>query len=339
MVEGMRVRRRPEPASDRVWARLTPRAGVPAHDSEKETQTETDTAGATEPKPEAGLASGLEADWLPARPSRGEGDPRPRRLRVEVPSRFRTGEWIPSRRAALGLLAAVAVAAIVFGVRWALAVVGDPPDLIRPASTASGAVTSGATGSSAAGDRGTGHTTGHGTAAPSTRPTGDPPGGTGVVAGQGQVVVDVVGRVATPGLVRLPAGSRVADAITAAGGPAGEADLQALNQARLLVDGEQIRVPSPGEVLASAGGAAAPGQPGAVSGGVGGPSTFGGGLVSLNAADVAALDGLPGVGPVLAQRILDWRTQHGRFTSIDELGEVSGIGDKLLGQLRPLVTL
>ena len=61
--------------------------------------------------------------------------------------------------------------------------------------------------------------------------------------------------------------------------------------------------------------------------------------VSLNTADLAALDTLPGVGPVLAQRILDWRTAHGRFTSIDELGEVSGIGEKLLAQLRPLVTL
>ncbi len=61
--------------------------------------------------------------------------------------------------------------------------------------------------------------------------------------------------------------------------------------------------------------------------------------MSLNSADVAALDSLPGVGPVLAQRIIDWRTGHGRFTSVDELGEVSGIGDKLLAQLRPKVTL
>jgi competence protein ComEA len=61
--------------------------------------------------------------------------------------------------------------------------------------------------------------------------------------------------------------------------------------------------------------------------------------VALNSADLAALDTLPGVGPVLAQRILDWRTQHGRFTSVDELGEVSGIGEKLLAQLTPLVTL
>ena len=64
-----------------------------------------------------------------------------------------------------------------------------------------------------------------------------------------------------------------------------------------------------------------------------------GALVSLNSGDLATLDGLPGVGPVLAQRILDWRSEHGRFTSVDELGEVSGIGDKLMSQLRPRVTL
>ena len=114
------------------------------------------------------------------------------------------------------------------------------------------------------------------------------------------------------------------------------ADLAALNLARLVIDGEQIRVPRPGEAPASGSGVAGP--PG--SGGAGGGSPSGSGApVSLNSADVAALDSLPGVGPVLAQRIIDWRTEHGRFTSVDELGEVSGIGDKLLAQLRPKVTL
>jgi competence protein ComEA len=126
----------------------------------------------------------------------------------------------------------------------------------------------------------------------------------------------------------------VADAVEAAGGATRKADLGLLNLARVLVDGEQVRVPAPGEEVA-----VAPVVPGAGGGGAGGAPGAGAGPVSLNTADLAALDTLPGVGPVLAQRILDWRTAHGRFASVDELGEVSGIGDKLLAQLSPLVTL
>jgi competence protein ComEA len=150
--------------------------------------------------------------------------------------------------------------------------------------------------------------------------------------------VDVVGQVVRPGLVRLRPGARLADAIAAAGGARPGADIAALNLARLVIDGEQIRLPKPGEVPASSNGMA--GSPGAGGGAGGSGSPSGSGApVSLNSADVAALDSLPGVGPVLAQRIIDWRTEHGRFTSVDELGEVSGIGDKLLAQLRPKVTL
>jgi len=144
----------------------------------------------------------------------------------------------------------------------------------------------------------------------------------------------------------MAAGARVGDAVSAAGGPSAAADLAAVNLARVLVDGEQIVVPKPGDVAAGAGGAGAglggsAGTSGAVAGGggAGGGPGSAGGAVSLNSADLAALDTLPGVGPVLAQRILDWRTEHGRFTSIEELGEVSGIGEKLLAQLTPKVTL
>jgi competence protein ComEA len=133
---------------------------------------------------------------------------------------------------------------------------------------------------------------------------------------------------------QLAPGARVGDAVTAAGGATKAADLAAVNLARLVVDGEQIRVPKPGEAMPAAPGAPAPG-----GGQAGGPVARAGGQVSLNSADLAALDSLPGVGPVLAQRILDWRAEHGRFTSVDELGEVSGIGEKLLAQLRPKVTL
>lgn len=141
------------------------------------------------------------------------------------------------------------------------------------------------------------------------------------------LVVHVVGQVVAPGVVRLAVGSRVADAVEAAGGPTEAADLAALNLARVLVDGEQVHVPRPGElpvVAPDAQVATSPGQ---------GAST----LLDLNAADVAALDALPGIGPVLAERVVSWRTEHGRFTDVEELGEVSGIGPTLLGRLRPLV--
>ena len=137
-----------------------------------------------------------------------------------------------------------------------------------------------------------------------------------------QVVVHVVGAVTAPGIVRLPVGSRVVDALAAAGGATADADLAALNLARVLVDGEQVVVPRPGDPVAAAGGAsAAPVAPG---------------LVGLNSADAAALDALPGIGPVLAQRIVERRDER-RFASVDELGDVPGIGPTLLERLRPLV--
>ena len=146
-----------------------------------------------------------------------------------------------------------------------------------------------------------------------------------------QVVVHVVGEVTRPGVVRVPEGARVVDAVLAAGGPLPGADIERVNLARVVGDGEQVHVPEPGEPLLPGTGVAA-GSPGA------GP-VRGAGPVNLNTADAGTLDTLPGVGPVLAQRILDWRAEHGRFSSVDELGEVSGIGDKLLAQLTPKVTV
>jgi competence protein ComEA len=130
--------------------------------------------------------------------------------------------------------------------------------------------------------------------------------------------------------VRLPPGARVLDAVKAAGGARSSADLAHLNLARPVADGEQIVVPRPGETVPVGGvsGSIGKGSPGAGSAG---------GLVDLNTADASALDSLPGVGPVLSQRIIDWRTEHGRFSSVDELGEVSGIGDKLMAQIGPKV--
>ena len=146
----------------------------------------------------------------------------------------------------------------------------------------------------------------------------------------GVVVVAVAGRVKRQGLVRLPLGARVDDALRAAGGVAPGADIGLLNLARLLVDGEQLLVgipPPPGS-------AAAPGGP--TGGGPGRPSVAGA-KVDLNAASVSDLDGLPGIGPVLAQHILDWRTEHGRFASVDQLREVPGIGEAKYASLRDKV--
>lgn len=139
----------------------------------------------------------------------------------------------------------------------------------------------------------------------------------------------------------MPAGSRVADAVRAAGGLSG-ADAAGINLARALSDGEQVYVPKPGESPRPvAPGGPAPGAqaPASATSGASSGESASAGTVNLNTADAAALDTLPGVGPVLAQRIIDWRTEHGKFSSVDELGEVSGIGDKALERLRSKVTV
>ncbi len=152
-------------------------------------------------------------------------------------------------------------------------------------------------------------------------------------------MVDVVGKVRRPGLARLALGSRVADAIAAVGGVSSGAVLSRVNLARKVIDGEQIVVPGPGEpAIPAAGpvpgaGADAGSVGGSISGPVGGPPE----PIDLNTATLSQLDTLPGVGPVTAERIIAWRTQHQRFSQVDELGEVDGIGPKTLEQLRPLV--
>ncbi|MDG4799180.1 ComEA family DNA-binding protein [Micromonospora sp. WMMD980] len=148
-------------------------------------------------------------------------------------------------------------------------------------------------------------------------------------ASTGQVVVAVAGKVRRPGLVRLPAGARLADAVEAAGGALPGVDVALLNPARKVTDGELILV----------GVSAPPGQaaPGPAAGGApGGPAA---GPVNLNTATLAQLDALPGVGPVLAQRILDHREQHGGFRSVSDLRQVEGIGDARYEQLKELVTV
>lgn len=172
----------------------------------------------------------------------------------------------------------------------------------------------------------------------STGPAGLPTTGPAALPTTAAVLlVHVVGQVRRPGVVSLPPGSRALDAVNKAGGTKSSADLNPVNLARVVADGEQIVVPRRGEAVPRPGasGAAGAGTGAAGQGSAGGGT--GGALVDLNTADAAALDSLPGVGPVLSQRILDWRTEHGRFSSVDELQEVSGIGDKLLAQIGPKV--
>lgn len=156
---------------------------------------------------------------------------------------------------------------------------------------------------------------------------GDTAGVGGQERGVTEIVVHVTGLVRRPGLVRLPAGARVADAIDEAGGITRRRAEGSVNLARVLTDGEQIVVTEAAPQTS-----AGPAPPSVGSGG-----TAGAAPLDLNAATLEQLDGLPGVGPVLAGRILQWRSTHGRFRSVDELGEVSGIGEAILGQLRPLV--
>lgn len=136
-----------------------------------------------------------------------------------------------------------------------------------------------------------------------------------------RLVVHVAGAVRRPGLYRLNEGSRVADAVARAGGATAKADTAAVNLAAPLADGMQVLVPS--RVAGAAGGTAAA------------PS---GGRVSLSSATTAELDALPGVGPVTAQRIVDYRAAHGGFSSVDDLDAVPGIGPARLEQLRELVS-
>lgn len=154
-------------------------------------------------------------------------------------------------------------------------------------------------------------------------------------AAAGMIIVHVAGAVARPGVVRLPPGSRLHEAIAAAGGGTAAADPDRLNLASVLEDGQKVLVPERGDP--------GPAEPapeetnGSTGSGAGGTGSADGRKIDLNTAGVEELGTLPRVGPVLAQRIVDWRKQHGRFKAVEELDAVDGVGPKLLEALRPLV--
>jgi competence protein ComEA len=247
--------------------------------------------------PDAGDRVVVEGDTGMRDPTRLDGDDAVRassragRL-VErwVPASLRDARWEPGRPGALVLSFVAALAAVIAAIGvWRERPVPEPAPLL-PLATPSAAKVSPAS------------------------PPGPAP----------EVVVSVMGRVPRPGLIHLPDGTRVADALAAAGGVLPGTDLMGLNVARRLSDGEQLLVgvaPPPGPPVTNP-----------VSGTAGTSQ-----VVNLNTATLEQLDALPGVGTVTAQRILDWRVAHGRFTSIDQLRQVSGIGQARFAQLKHLV--
>lgn len=251
-------------------------------------------------------------------------------------------------RAAMLLGAALIVLAVLFAVRSVLASPSsDAADGGR--STASAGVVAGATAGPSA-DVGAGGSTEAPGALPPVDPRSAPATGRpGTVSSAGtQLVVHVAGAVRAPGVVVLPAGARVDDAIDAAGGLLEDSDPDQLNLARVLTDGEQVRVPHVGDDASTwtqgtgtAGGATGTGANGgsdaSEGSGAGGAGTSE--LIDLNTADATALEELPGIGPALAERIVSYRDEHGPFASVDELTDVPGIGDAKLEALRDSATV
>jgi len=237
----------------------------------------------------------------------------------------------PGHRAAVAVGVAVLVVAVVTGA-WLLASRPRPVDVSGDPTPIAGATPPRG---SAAASRADAPATGAGAGAGSgAAPAGEPAPAS---SSSEDVVVDVAGKVVRPGLYHLKQGARVADAVSAAGGPRHGVDLTSVNLAARVSDGQQIVIGLPaGAVPAGAGaGTADSGSP--AQGGAGGAG--GGAPVNLNTATLEQLETLPGIGPALGQRILDFRTTHGPFSSVDQLNDVSGIGEVKFAGLKGLVTV
>ena len=224
---------------------------------------------------------------------------------------------VSPRRLLVGAVALVCIGIV----GWRLLAPPAPPAEMRLPFAQPSAVGNGGSGPSSDAGAGTGRSEGTATTAVAT-----------------EVVVHVAGAVVSPGVRRLPPGSRVIDAVDAAGGALADADLPRINLAAPLVDGQQVYVPKPGEQPPLAAGAGVP-EPttGGAAAGPGG--SVPGALVDLNTATAEQLDTLPGVGPSTAAAIIAHRDQNGPFTSVDQLLDVRGIGEAKLEQLRDLVSV
>ncbi|TNM41289.1 DNA-binding protein [Nocardioides albidus] len=292
----------PDPSGEPWWADHTRVAAAPRSITEPErTLPQQPRRREREERPPAEAPALPEPGRHAARRRRGRPDPRP----ALAP--------LADRLPALGV-PQIAIVALAIAVGLAVTtwwVVRDRTEPLEPVSAEAASPLVATTAGSGAED-------------PDPSASGAPSEGAPAAA---SVTVDVAGKVRRPGIVVLAAGARVTDALQAAGGPRKGVDLTPLNLARVLVDGEQIVVGAPATGSAPSTGSA---------GGAGGGS---GPLVNLNTAGLSELESLPEVGPVTAQSIIAWREAHGGFTSVDELLEVDGIGDKTLEQISPHVTV
>lgn len=275
------------------------------------------------------LPSDPAADAPPGGAPRG---PRPLELDEALPLRTRI-------RRAVAMPAIAGAAAFGIAVLIAIALT-----LLQggTGSEASGGASAGGTGAGSSSDGAgaeAGSTAGDAEPASADSAAGGAGGGAGGDATGAALFVHVVGEVVSPGVVEVPAGTRVADAIAAAGGATDDARLASINLARLVVDGEQIVVPDADGATAPGGAAATTDAGAAGSGGDGAVGAAGEAAVSLNTADASTLETLPRIGPALAQRIIDWREANGGFTDVQQLLDVAGIGERTFEGLRDRVTL
>jgi competence protein ComEA len=265
-----------------------------------------DPAARTPPLPGARHAVSPGADTGPWRPGDDLDSPAPDPSPPRSPAVLR---WNPGRRGAAAL--GIAAVAVLAAIGWWLA--AARPHAV-PLSTSSSLPA----GSSMVASEPSAAASVHAEPSAATSQS------------SAEIVVDVAGRVVHPGIYRLRSGARVYDALEAAGGPRRGVRTVSLNLAAPLQDGQQIVVGSTPGAVPAAPGSGYPGSPAAASSGP---------LVDVNTATLEQLETLPGVGPVLGQNILDYRSANGAFSSVDQLDEVSGIGPATLSQLRPLVTV